>query len=799
MLLICATSILHGQSVVRDTIQFENNISISPKELLRGKVSGVRVSATDGNFNDAINVTIRGINSFRGDSEPLWIIDGAYMSNSIRQNSNAFWQYEHEGYTSTVNQFAFLAPQDIESIEIIKDISATARYGANGANGVVIINTRNAGNRELEVGWTSNMGISIPSHGFGHASVSHNHNVGVSGSNNRNSYRVSLNLRDNNGTIPRQNNLFGGMSVNFDSKSNKSIWFGLNSYLSAGRMENPSGTAWYGSPSAMLAYRGIGSTSVKDWTAGYDDESTDFRTLNTAYLTINFLPQFYWETRLGLDFENNTRYVWYGNETPFGKANKGAAAILSSAMFSYNATSRFAYHLYIGQNHGLDFSAGVEVNGNIDKFNNMNGNHIVTHKLRARGLSFAESKAEIHKFNRRYFHLGVYGRISYSYMKVIGADLMFRGDNTARYDDSDFIHYPSANAYIDIHRLAFPQLKAVSSLRIEGGWGIAGRETFVPYEMFGAYSPGGYINVPEDIAIVYEGLDRLTSNEWNIGMSAGFLSQRIKVGAKFYTKYTDDTLYTYCFGEENQTTGRWKFSDRSLAAKQSGKIRNRGLEFNIGADVIRTSAVCWSIDANISFCSNQVTSLDRRDETCGDVAPGMKANINVTGYGIGTIYGYQTDEFLNYVDQTGDGKIREEDKILLGQSQPNCFGGLGTSLSMYGFTLEADIDGAAGNKVLNMNRMIKDGAEAVSDIYVEDASFLRIGRIALSYNIPTGKVRWLKGARVFLSAENPVVFSAYSGLNPDVDSFGSSNFTRGIDYGSFPLVRSIVLGFNFKF
>ena len=789
---------LHSQEV-RDTTGLNTSLAASPAELLKGKVAGVRVSATDGGLNGIINTEIRGLNSLRANSEPLWIVDGAMIINNVWQNSEAFWQYGQQGYSTPSNQFAFIDVCDIESIQVLKDISQTAAYGIYGANGVVIVNTRMPRTKELQVNWNSGLEVSMPDHGFGHPSFSHGHNVSVGGVTNRNRYLVSLNLRDNNGIIPREGNTFGGLRINYDSKANKYFWYGLNSYISAGRQDLPTTTAWYGSPSMMMSYRGQGNMAVEDWIAGYDDQVNDYRTVNNAYFAINFLSQLQWETSLAFNFENNTRYIWYGDETEFGKANSGAASIMTSAMFNYNALSHLKYNQYLKGGHYLSADAGVELSGSLDKFNTMNGTNLFSHELRARGLSLAGSKARLHKANRQYGHLAVFGKVSYDYNRLAGLAVIMKAGNTSRYDDGKFTLYPAVNGYVDLARFINLKNDILSSLKIDGGWGLAGRETNVPYDMFDMFTPGGYVDVDSSISILYEGLNRLLSSEYNIGLNVGIFADRLTLGAKWYSRLTDDSFSVYCFGKMNETTGRWYYHDRSFVSTQLSTIRNRGLEFDVNAIPVVTDNIKWTLSADLAINSNQVVRLSENDMMLREVGSGLWSGMNAIGYGVSPIVGYVTDQYGEFVDQTGDGKIAREDMVVLAESQPDLFGGFATSLYLYGFTIDAGLDGSYGQHLLNMNRMMKDKAQKVSDLYVEDASFLRLSRIGVSYGFNTDRVKWLKGAKVGVSANNMAVLTCYSGLNPDIDSFGTTGFSKGVDYGSHPMVKSIVLNIQLKF
>ena len=142
----------------------------SPACLLAGKHAGVRVSSVDGSVDGLMNVYVRGLNTLRGDSQPLWIVDGAVIGSCVNQNLNSFYlsggktingnklpDYSGRSYAAPVNSFRWLNPYDIESIEILKDISATALYGMAGANGVVIVKTRRPASEKSNIWLNSNV------------------------------------------------------------------------------------------------------------------------------------------------------------------------------------------------------------------------------------------------------------------------------------------------------------------------------------------------------------------------------------------------------------------------------------------------------------------------------------------------------------------------------------------------------------------------------------------------------------------------------------------------------------------
>ena len=120
---------------------------------------------------------------------------------------------------------------------------------------------------------------------------------------------------------------------------------------------------------------------------------------------------------------------------------------------------------------------------------------------------------------------------------------------------------------------------------------------------------------------------------------------------------------------------------------------------------------------------------------------------------------------------------------------------------MAGFTLDLLANGAAGFDILNMNELLFNEAAPyqISETYVEKGDYLSLRRVSLGYSLPMKKVKWVKDLNVSVSALNLLTLSSYSGWNPEVNCFGSTYLSSGIDYGSYPTARSIVAGISLKF
>ena len=800
-------------TVLRDTLGFEKAVSHTPATLVKGKVSGVRVSSVDGSPNGAINTNIRGINALRSDSQPLWVVNGVILTNGLSQNLNAFWQkggkttkgddipdYSELSYSSVLNGIAFLNPYEIESIEVLKDLSSTSIYGTQGANGVILVTTRQPKAYEPRIRWDSNMSVDFSNRTGStfRPGVNHNHSLGYGGVVNNTSWNVSAYLRQTNGVVRRVGSLYGGVNASLETKANSVFWFGLNTTLAAGAQHNASGVAYLGKPSTMIMSRyptKFTGNTLEGWEKDYDDDVEDYRAVTSAYLRVNFTPALYLKASIGADFEGNTRRIWYGEGTAFGAANKGAASILSSTLFNYNGKVELNYNLYILKRHHISAEVAAEAVGSLNKFGVMNGTTFGLPYLRARGLATMGSRTSSYKFSRDYIIWGTYGQLSYDYDKFAGVRLAYRADFSTKYTKSEQIDYPSADAYVDIKRLLLQDYDLISAFRIEGGYGVAGREEYIPYEMLGNYLRI-YPAVKAGTEVFYDGLNRILSEEWNAGFRIGFIS-RIDLGVKYYDKSTVDSFYIYNFGKQNGSYYDWA-AHSSVDFTSSGSLRNQGVEIDVDADIIRAGEWTWNVHANAAYNINQVTDVKYEDIAGRNIGKNIFVNVNTVGHQAGSLYGYYDDPAGGFKDLNEDGDITDADKKILGNTIPEFHGALGTTLRYGPFTLDVLAEGAAGFHIANLNKVIAEGRTKLSQRYVEKGDYLRLSRVSFNYDVPL-RLSWIKDLRASVSGMNLFTLTGYSGWNPDVNCFGNSILSNGVDYGSYPTVRSVVIGISCKF
>lgn len=799
-------SAAYAQDTVTDTLGFTTSASGNVAELLRGQISNVRVSSIDGNPVGGVNLNIRGINSLRSDNQPLWIIDGIMLSTDLNQNLDAFWQYDEQSYTAPLNPLAFLNANEIESIEVLKDVAATSVYGTLGANGVVIVKTKMPSKGERSFSWNSDFGYN--------GGFNTNHHAALQGTTDKTAYNISMSYRHIGSALARNYSDYGLVKANFQTKANKVVWFGLNALLGLGLSESPSGVAYFGRPSMTLAMRDpllSPSTTPQIWAADYDDKTNDYRALIGGWLRFNFGNFVYMKFNVGLDLQNNARNIWYGKRTEFGQPSAtnlfgGAAANLVSFLTNYTASGEVNFNKYFAVHHHLSAKLYAEYIGNSNKFNTLNGINFASDELRGNGLRYGAYNIELHKFIRQYNHIGGYLNLAYNFKGIINVNAVCRVDYSPKYLDKEINIYPSGSMMIDLHKAFMPANKTVSTLQVKGSYGISGLEKYIPYELFGNYLSSTWYEPEKGTSTFYDGLDKLRTTEWTASVELGFLSDRIRFTGTFYDRSTDDIFVMYRMGSllEDAVDNYWVWGGCDKVFERKSVIRNQGVEFDLSAEIIRSRDWTWTLGANVAYNTNAVMSSNPEDFNGRVVGNNVYCTCNSLGLPVSSLYGYMSDRNGNYIDITGEGRIDMADKVVLGNTIPVYYGGLQTTLRWKDLSLNVMVDGAGGHNVANVNALVKDGVVdsegyiCLSTKYIERADWLRLSQVGLRYDVPL-KSKVIKGLSVRLSGHNLLTLTPYSGWNPDVNCFGVSALTGGIDYGSYPLMRMYILGFNIKF
>lgn len=406
-------------------------------------------------------------------------------------------------------------------------------------------------------------------------------------------------------------------------------------------------------------------------------------------------------------------------------------------------------------------------------------------------------------------------------------------------------------------------LKLISSLKLRGGWGRIGNESIGNY-MYTAnmnsdtrsrYNLGGVI-VPTSNLMTLPNYDIRWEETatTNLGADLSLWKNKVVLSAEVYRKLTNDMLI-----REPQPAVVGIDGDNNAPYSNAGEMKNIGSEYSARYRAFE-GEFTYEFGANLSFNKNTVTYLG--DETVGStyIVGGLIAqpqwNVSRTqvDHSVAEFYGYKTDgvyqswEEVNagsdatarpgtvrFVDVNGDGKITPADQTFLGSPQAKFNYGFDFSAGYKGFDASMSWSGVYGNKIFNAMKYYTHGGmfysnrstdrlnmwteenhssetcdpndylKYQSDLYIEDGSYLRLKTLVLGYTLPKSineKLHVTK-LRGYISAENLLTFTKYSGQDPEIgvnESISNSGGPElGIDRGVYPQAKVYSLGFSLTF
>lgn len=434
-----------------------------------------------------------------------------------------------------------------------------------------------------------------------------------------------------------------------------------------------------------------------------------------------------------------------------------------------------------------------------------------------------------------------FGRLTYDYKSKYLLTASVRRDGSSKLAQ----HWgtmPSFSAGWRISGEPFMKnFRAIYDLKLRAGWGVNGNQEGIPnYARYGLVSYyrralTNPLSGPASVQVTYGNPDLRweTTAQSNIGLDLSLWKGRFNFTADAYYKKTDDVLLNVQLSNSLPITS---------IQTNAGTIENRGLEFNLST-VNTDGALRWNTDFNISFNKNKVLALEYTDVYYFGRVYSNNQDVAIVreGLPLGVFFGYVSEGVdpetgdLIYKDVNENGIFDPGDRTVIGDANPDFIYGINNSLSWRNFEFNLFFQGSQGNDIFNATRIDLEGmfdsknqSTAVlrrwtpdnrdTDIpravgggnvdnvrnstrFVEDGSYLRLKQITLSYNFnPERLERWkLRRLSVYVTGQNLLTFTQYSGFDPEVNAFGRSATELGIDYGTYPQARTLTAGVNVEF
>jgi len=430
-------------------------------------------------------------------------------------------------------------------------------------------------------------------------------------------------------------------------------------------------------------------------------------------------------------------------------------------------------------------------------------------------------------FKTESYLISFYGRLNYTFMDRYLLTFTIRDDGTSRFQNNKWGVFPSAALAWRINEENFMKnVDWLSNLKLRLGWGITGQQninqgdypsiaTYHTNQHGSLYMFGNNVIIPITPKGYASQIKWEETTTYNIGLDFGFLGNRINGSIDVYMRKTKDLLNKVPVASGTNLT--------NYLLTNVGDMENKGIEGALNVVPIEQKDLRWEIGFNIAYNKNKITRLTASDDPSypgvedGGISGGVgnKIQIQKVGNPMNSFYVLQqvydeTGKPLEgiYVDRNHDGQITDDDRYVYYKPDPDVIIGLNTELSYKKWTLSAAFRSFLGNYVYNnvasntemkadmwTNNFICNRvstapysnfkqAQYKSDYYVQNASFLKLDKITLAYNIAP----WV---RVNFTAQNVFTITKYDGVDPEV--------ANGIDNNMYPRSRNFILGASFNF
>ena len=683
---------------------------------------------------------------------------------------------------------------------------------------------------------------------FNDRALLHSYDLSISRATDKMNYYVSGSFYDQDGIAMGSTFRRYNMRANTDVRASKWLRVGTNAMivLEEVRQAEDGEYALYSPISAsrfMLPYwdpyredgsiasekdgswKGTGQNPV-EWMENNQQLNKKFKTLTTFFAEVTPIKDLTIRTQVGADFTNSTAYM---QSMPSYAPNNGIGAAGRAAYNTLNLTitNTATYSKTINRLHSLNFLLGQEgVDYHYEGFQliteGQNNDFLTNLSSGSRATIWSD-------VTDSYSYLSFFGRAEYSYDNRYYADLSVRTDASSRFGKSGrWAAFWSVGFMWNARRESFLEsVDWLSNAQLAVSTGTSGNSSIPNYDHLALVGGGANYNDQMGIYPMQSGNEDLGWEKlWttNIAIHLGFWN-RLNADIEVYNKHTTNMLMSVPVSYADKGEGfRWD---------NVGAMVNGGVELQLNADIIRSRNFTWNISVNVSYNKNRITELygDIKEYEVSSTSTKLKK-----GHSFGEFY---INRFAGVNPANGDAlwldakgnittEFRESDKVMLeGKSYIAPWqGGFGTSLMWKGFTLSAQFSWVADRWMFNNDRFFEESNGLyssynqsrrlltdrwkkpgdVTDIprygvtpqmdsrFLENASFLRLKNVMLSYSLPSRmlrKTKFFTAARIYVQAQNLFTFTPFTGMDPEA----SSNVYKA----QYPLSRQYSMGIDLNF
>lgn len=661
---------LTGAVVALREKDFNQGPVTAVEDLISGKAAGVQIVQNTGEPGGGMSVNIRGVGSITGGTSPLYVIDGLPIDNSVLISGTG---NEVTPNRSPRNPLSSLNPRDIQSIEILKDASATAIYGSRGANGVIIVTTKSGAAGALKIGYSGNIGIQnvhqrldllnpqqymagvnalidagqgteaervtgIQNGGtdwqdvvFHENAMTQSHNLSMSWGNSSTNYLVALNHIDQEGLVENSGYKRYGARFNLRHTSDK-FKFGISSNMSfVDDQMAPFGFD--------IASRGgaINAAKVSDPTLAVRDangeyvlsefmsldnaaaiingtrmEGNRYRFFGTAYGEYFVLPSLSVKVNVGGDVNNENRVIYKDRTTLSGRDLGGVGTAYEGTQTNYLIEGMLNYNKSIND-HKITAVAGATTQKFLRRTSQIEGSNFVTDATYAYNFSLADPATITARSGKSTNQLLSYlGRLNYTYRDKYLLTATYRIDGSSRFGTSNrFGYFPSLSIgwRIDQEKFFEPLTDVFSTFKLRTSWGRTGNQEIGNNQYLVTFASGARTSYVLDDQFVIS-LNPTRIDNPDLKWET---TEQTNIGLDFaiMNGRISGSVDWYRKNTYDMLIDLPVPTSSGFDSKlvNIGRMNNTGLEFMINSNNIATKNFSWTSSINLSTLKNNVRDL----------------------------------------------------------------------------------------------------------------------------------------------------------------------------------------------
>lgn len=639
---------------------FNKGITTSADQLLQGRVSGVQITTSSGEPGAAANIRVRGTSSIRSGNDPLVVLDGVPLQGgSVAPNSS-----NNFGGSSSTNPLNFINSADIESIDVLKDASATAIYGSRGANGVILITTKSGKSGKPQISYsnsfsfaniserldvvkaedyptlaaatgntTPDLGARIdPFNNILQTAFSQTHDFSMAAGSETGNYRFSLGYLDSEGIIKNtgQEKYTASLSLSQNAFNNR-VKFTVSSIASFVRDDRgligdqapaegdlvSSALKWNPTlslfnPDGSFRQPSDNQRNPLALIDFYKDLTETTRIFTNFGAKVEIFKGLSYQLSVGVDHSKSDRRTAISRKLNTNATiDRGIATISSVTANSITFENTITWDKSFGDNYKLNLLGGYSYQLFEKRGNTMTGQDfdITDPNTMIKNIGFART------FDARFQNAfsdpknelqSYFGRANATFFDKYLLTATLRVDGSSRFSSDDqYGYFPSFGAAWQMHKEDWLHLpEYVSDLKLRVGWGITGNQEFPSGVSQNQIGPTD-IGSPQQTTAVSPLIRWEETTQFNAGFDFGLLNDRFTMSIDYFYKDTQDLIFKLPPINPAPNIVIWQ----NLPGIS---VQNQGIDISLSGDIIQTKDFKFSLNYNMSFLDNRVVGISDR-------------------------------------------------------------------------------------------------------------------------------------------------------------------------------------------